>query len=127
LARALSFRASISTVSRLLPQGAWIWPQAISALARNSPRVWDETVKQLQQVLKADPKNANALFNLGMMKWKGRDDAAGAIATWQELLRSNPNLDRNSTVEQMMPRPRASQLAASPAQPPVDRILRQKE
>ena len=29
-----------------------------------------------------------------MMKWKGKDDAAGAIATWQELLRSNPNLDR---------------------------------
>ena len=35
-----------------------------------------------------------ARFNLGMMKWKGKDDAAGAIATWQELLRSNPNLDR---------------------------------
>jgi hypothetical protein len=28
------------------------------------------------------------LFNLGMMKWKGKDDAAGAIATWQELLRA---------------------------------------
>jgi cytochrome c-type biogenesis protein CcmH/NrfG len=53
-------------------------------------------------VLKTDPKNANALFNLGMMKWKGKDDAAAAIATWQELLRSNPNLDRKSTVEQMI-------------------------
>jgi cytochrome c-type biogenesis protein CcmH/NrfG len=42
------------------------------------------------------------LFNLGMMKWKGKDDAAGAIATWQELLRSNPNLDRKLTVEQMI-------------------------
>jgi cytochrome c-type biogenesis protein CcmH/NrfG len=42
------------------------------------------------------------LFNLGMMKWKGKDDAAGTIATWQELLRSNPNLDRKSTVEQMI-------------------------
>ena len=52
--------------------------------------------------MKTDPKNANALFNLGMMKWKGKDDAAAAIATWQELLRSNPNLDRKSTVEQMI-------------------------
>jgi cytochrome c-type biogenesis protein CcmH/NrfG len=60
-----------------------------------------ETVKQLQQVLKADPKNAHALFKLGM-KWNGKDDAAGAIATWQELLRLNPNLDRKSTVEQML-------------------------
>jgi cytochrome c-type biogenesis protein CcmH/NrfG len=62
----------------------------------------DEALQQLQQVLKTDPKNANALFNLGMMKWKGKDDAAGAIATWQELLRSNPNLDRKATVEQMI-------------------------
>jgi cytochrome c-type biogenesis protein CcmH/NrfG len=62
----------------------------------------DGALQQLQQVLKTDPKNANALFNLGMMKWKGKDDAAGAIATWQELLRSNPNLDRKSTVEQMI-------------------------
>ena len=38
-------------------------------------------LQQLQQVLKTDPKNANVLFNLGMMKWKGKDDAAGAIAT----------------------------------------------
>ena len=62
----------------------------------------DGALRQLQQVLKTDPKNANALFNLGMMKWKGKGDAAGAIATWQELLRSNPNLDRKSTVEQMI-------------------------
>jgi cytochrome c-type biogenesis protein CcmH/NrfG len=62
----------------------------------------DEALNQLQLVLKTDPKNANALFNLGMIKWKGKDDAAGAIATWQELLRSNPDLDRKSTVEQVI-------------------------
>lgn len=62
----------------------------------------DGALKQLQQVLKSDPKNANALFNLGMIKWKGKDDAAGAIATWQELLRTNPDLDRKQTVEQMI-------------------------
>ncbi len=62
----------------------------------------DEALKQLQLVLNTDPKNANALFNMGMMKWKGKDDAAGAVAAWEELLRSNPNLDRKSTVEQMI-------------------------
>ena len=62
----------------------------------------DEALKQLQLVLKTDPKNANALFNMGMMKWKGKDDGPGAIAAWEELLRSNPNLDRKSTVEQMI-------------------------
>jgi cytochrome c-type biogenesis protein CcmH/NrfG len=75
----------------------------------------DEALKQLQQVLKTDPKNANALFNLGMMKWKGKDDAAGAIATWQELLRSNPNVDRKSTVEQMIAEAKSQPASGKPA------------
>jgi cytochrome c-type biogenesis protein CcmH/NrfG len=69
----------------------------------------DNATKELQQVLKSDPKNANALFNLGMMKWKGQNDAAGAIATWQELLRTNPNLDRKPTVEQAIAEAQAQQ------------------
>ncbi|HEY1470717.1 MAG TPA: tetratricopeptide repeat protein [Candidatus Acidoferrum sp.] len=74
----------------------------------------DDALQQLQQVLKTDPKNANALFNLGMMKWKGKDDAAGAIATWQELLRSNPNLDRKSTVEQMIAEAKSQPVSGKP-------------
>jgi len=69
----------------------------------------DSATKELQQVLKSDPKNANALFNLGMMKWKGQNDAAGAIATWQELLRTNPNLDRKPIVEQAIAEAQAQQ------------------
>jgi cytochrome c-type biogenesis protein CcmH/NrfG len=61
----------------------------------------DEALQHLQQVLKTDPKNANPLQS-GGDEVKGKDDAAGAIATWQELLRSNPNVDRKSTVEQMI-------------------------
>ena len=79
----------------------------------------DEALKQLQQVLKTDPKNANALFNLGMMKWKGKDDAAGAIATWQELLRSNPNLDRKSTVEQMIAEAKSQPASGKPGSTPA--------
>ena len=74
----------------------------------------DEALQQLQQVLKTDPKNANALFNLGMVKWKGKDDAAGAIAAWQELLRSNPNLDRKSTVEQMIAEAKSQPVSGKP-------------
>jgi cytochrome c-type biogenesis protein CcmH/NrfG len=39
----------------------------------------DDAVKELQIVLKSDPKNVDALFNLGMMKWKGKGDPAAAI------------------------------------------------
>jgi cytochrome c-type biogenesis protein CcmH/NrfG len=44
----------------------------------------------------------NALFNLGMIKFKGKDDATGAIAAWQQLLKTHPDLDRKATVEQML-------------------------
>ena len=62
----------------------------------------DGALVQLQQSLKYEPKDANSLFNLGMIRWKGKNDAAGAVAAWQELLRTNPNLDRKPIVEQMI-------------------------
>lgn len=57
---------------------------------------------QLHQSLEYDPKDADSLFNLGMIRWKGNNDAAGAIAAWQQLLRTNPNLDRKAIVEKMI-------------------------
>jgi len=62
----------------------------------------DGAIGQLQNSLTYDPKNANALFNLGMIKWRGKNDAAGAIASWQTLLRTNPQLDRRPVVEKMI-------------------------
>ncbi|MGC2193180.1 MAG: tetratricopeptide repeat protein [Terriglobales bacterium] len=57
---------------------------------------------ELQQSLKVNPKDANALFNLGMIRLKGKQDPAGAIAAWQELLKTNPGLDKKPIVEQMI-------------------------
>jgi cytochrome c-type biogenesis protein CcmH/NrfG len=62
----------------------------------------DGALSQLQQSLRYEPKDANSLFNLGMIKWKGKNDPHGAMAAWQELLRTNPKLDRRPLVEQMM-------------------------
>jgi cytochrome c-type biogenesis protein CcmH/NrfG len=64
----------------------------------------DGAISQLQQSLKYDPKDANALFNLGMMKWQGKQDSKGAVATWQQLLKSNPQLspDRKAAVQKVM-------------------------
>jgi cytochrome c-type biogenesis protein CcmH/NrfG len=64
----------------------------------------DEAISQLQQSLHYDPKDANSLFNLGMMKWRGKQDSKGALAAWQELLRSNPQLsaDRKTTVQKLI-------------------------
>ena len=64
----------------------------------------DGAVTQLEQSLKIDPKDANSLFNLGMIKWKGKNDAKGAVAAWEQLLKSNPHLeaDRKAQVEKLM-------------------------
>jgi cytochrome c-type biogenesis protein CcmH/NrfG len=59
---------------------------------------------QLQQALSYDPNDANSLFNLGMMKWQGKQDGKGALAAWQQLLKSNPQLsaDRKAEVQKLM-------------------------
>ena len=62
----------------------------------------DGALHQLEQSLKDDPNNVNALFNLGMIRWKGKHDSAGAIAAWQQLLKKNPGLDRKPIVEKMI-------------------------
>jgi cytochrome c-type biogenesis protein CcmH/NrfG len=62
----------------------------------------DEALHQLQLALESDPRNVNALFNLGMIKYKGKNDATGAIAAWQQLLKDNPNLERKPIVEKMI-------------------------
>jgi cytochrome c-type biogenesis protein CcmH/NrfG len=64
----------------------------------------DGAISQLQQALRYNPKDANSLFNLGMIKWKGKQDSKGAVAAWQELLKSNPQLsaDRRATVQKLM-------------------------
>ena len=62
----------------------------------------DGAVAQLEQSVKLNPKDPNSLFNLGMIRWKGKKDAPGAIRAWEQLLASNPKLDRKPIVERMI-------------------------
>ena len=62
----------------------------------------DSAIAEFQTVLKANPHHDNALFNLAMVKWRGKMDVQGAIAAWQDLLKQNPNHPRRAEVEQLM-------------------------
>ncbi len=64
----------------------------------------DGAISQLQQSLRYDPKDANSLFNLGMIKLRGKKDTKGALAAWQLLLKSNPQLsaDRKAAVQKLI-------------------------
>lgn len=62
----------------------------------------DTAIAEFNKALTYAPNNANTLFNLGLVKWKGKMDAAGAIADWQKLLAANPNYEGRDKVEQMI-------------------------
>lgn len=64
----------------------------------------DGAIAQLNQALSYDSKDANALFDLGMIKLHGKQDAKGALAAWRQLLKSNPQLsaERKATVRQLI-------------------------
>ena len=55
----------------------------------------DGALKQLQTSLTYDPKDAQSLFNLGMIRWRGKQDTKGAITAWEQLLKLNPALEEN--------------------------------
>jgi cytochrome c-type biogenesis protein CcmH/NrfG len=75
----------------------------------------DGAIAELQKSLTYDPKHAGTLMNLGIIKWKGKDDAPGAIAAWQTLLKSNPGFPQKDKVEQLIAQARESEHPASAA------------
>jgi len=60
----------------------------------------DKALQALDRVLLEHPGFAQALFNKGVILQTARNDAAGAVAAWQELLRSNPDYPRRTELEQ---------------------------
>lgn len=64
----------------------------------------DGAIAQLKEGLRYEPADANSLFNLGMILLQGKGDGKGALAAWQRLLKSNPQLsaDRKAEVQKLM-------------------------
>lgn len=62
----------------------------------------DTALAEFNKALTYEPNKANTLFNLGIVKWQSKNDAAGAIAVWQKLLDTNPNYEARDKVQQMI-------------------------
>ena len=84
------------------PKNVAIRTEMASCLYRNGDV--DGAIGELKQALQYDPKDANSLYNLGVIKWLGKHDSYGAEAAWQLLLNSNPQLspERKASVQKMM-------------------------
>ena len=62
----------------------------------------DTALAEFNKALTYEPNKANTLFNIGIVKWQSKNDAAGAIAVWQRLLDTNPNYEARDKVLQMI-------------------------
>jgi cytochrome c-type biogenesis protein CcmH/NrfG len=63
-----------------------------------------KAMASLDRALQLDSTYADALFNLGMMKFKVQDDSKGAITCWEKLLKAHPDHPGRAQVEQMIVR-----------------------
>jgi tetratricopeptide (TPR) repeat protein len=62
----------------------------------------DTAIAEFNKALTYEPNKPNTLFNLGLVKWQGKMDGAGAVAAWEKLLATNPNYEGKDKVQQML-------------------------
>jgi tetratricopeptide (TPR) repeat protein len=62
----------------------------------------DGALAQLNQSLTYDPKHAGTLLNIGIIRWKGKNDVDGAVASWEKLLRYHPYFPQKEALRQMI-------------------------
>lgn len=99
------FKEAADYYSRALdtdPKNVAVRTKLASSLYRNGDI--EGSIKQLNRALTYEPKDANVLFDLGMIELQGKGDPKAALVAWQRLLKMNPQLspDRKATVLKLM-------------------------
>jgi cytochrome c-type biogenesis protein CcmH/NrfG len=64
----------------------------------------EKAIDALKRALVVDPKYPDALYNLGMLEWQLNGDTKGAIASWEKLVKTNPNHPQVEEVKKMITR-----------------------
>jgi cytochrome c-type biogenesis protein CcmH/NrfG len=78
----------------------------------------DGALAQLQKSLSYDPKHAGALLNMGIIRWQGKNDVDGAVASWETLLKLNPNFPQKDVVEKLIAQAQQQKNAVKAANAP---------
>jgi Tfp pilus assembly protein PilF len=76
----------------------------------------DGALAQLNQSLAYDPKHAGTLMNIGIIKWRGKNDVDGAVAAWEKLLQYHPDFPQKNLVQQMLTQAKQSAKVANQGQ-----------
>jgi hypothetical protein len=64
----------------------------------------DKALAEFEKSLSYKPNHPNTLFNMGIVKWQGKKDVKGAIAAWEQLLKTNPGYPERQKVEELLGR-----------------------
>lgn len=51
----------------------------------------DEAIAQFEKSLSIEPTHPQTLYNMGIVKLHGKNDAPGALAAWEKLIQTNPD------------------------------------
>lgn len=62
----------------------------------------DHAIAAFTDALKYAPNWPTALFNRGVVKWRGKMDVKGAVADWEALLKANPDYQERTKIEQLI-------------------------
>jgi cytochrome c-type biogenesis protein CcmH/NrfG len=62
----------------------------------------DESLAVFRETLALFPSHPEALFDYGYILLQGKNDAKGAIESWEKLVKDNPNFDQIDRVKQLI-------------------------
>ncbi|HLH06824.1 MAG TPA: tetratricopeptide repeat protein [Terriglobales bacterium] len=62
----------------------------------------DQALTDFNRALKVRPNYPQTLFNMGIVKWQGKNDIKGAVAAWNQLLQTNPNYPEKQKVQELL-------------------------
>jgi cytochrome c-type biogenesis protein CcmH/NrfG len=58
----------------------------------------DKAIIEFNRALQDNPTHPGTLFNMGVVKWQGKMDPAGAVQAWERLLETNPSYPQKQQV-----------------------------
>ena len=76
----------------------------------------DGALRELNKSLTYDPKHAGVLMNIGIIKWKAKNDPDGAVEAWEKLLKYHPDFSQKEMVEHLIAEAKQSKKTSAAAQ-----------
>ena len=98
-----------SDASQYYERALQIQPKNADVLTDFGTSLWytgdpDKAIAEFQTALKYEPGRASTLFNLGIVRWQGKQDPKGAVQAWEELLQKNPNYPDKEKLQEFIDR-----------------------